>query len=53
MCEKLDVKVAEAIFIFDCDGVPAYKQAVDEKLGDLKRYTMISLSPDNIGACMN
>lgn len=49
LCEILGAKIAEAIFIFDCDGVPGYHDVVKEKLGNLKRYAMISLSPSNIG----
>ncbi|KAE9979578.1 hypothetical protein BLS_009676 [Venturia inaequalis] len=53
LCEKLNVKVAEAIFIFDCDGVPGYQQTVNKTLGGLKRYAMITLSTSNIGAPVN
>lgn len=53
LCEKLNIKVAEALFIFDCNGVPGYPETVNKNLGELKRYTMITLSPENIGAPIN
>lgn len=49
---KLGVSVAEAIFIFDCD-VPGYTEIVKGRLGDLKRYAMVTLTESNIGTPIN
>ncbi|QDS74242.1 hypothetical protein FKW77_002855 [Venturia effusa] len=53
LCKQLNVTVAEAVVIFDCAGVPGYKEMVDKNLGDLKRYAMVTLSVDNIGPPIN
>lgn len=52
LCEKLGVEVAESVFIFDVDG-PGYAGAVQENLGDLPRYAMVTLGAGNMGAPVN
>jgi adenine phosphoribosyltransferase len=52
LVEKLGAEIAEAVFIFDVD-VPGYTEIVREKLGDLKRYAMVTLTVDNMGAPVN
>lgn len=49
LVEKLGVSVAEMVFIFDVK-VPVYEEAIKKNLGDLKRYSMITLTTENMGA---
>jgi adenine phosphoribosyltransferase len=53
LCEKLGATVLESLFIFDCDGVPGYREIVQNNLGEMKRYAMISLTTTNIGNPVN
>ena len=49
LVEKLDMEVAECVFIFD---IPDYYQTNQEKLGDLPRYAMIHLTEEAMGQMM-
>jgi len=52
LVEKSGVEVAEAVFILDVD-VPGYAEAVREKVGDLKRYAMVTLTVSNTSEAVN
>ena len=52
LVEKLGMRVAECVFIFDVD-VPIYNEAVKKNLGDLPRYAMATLSESNMGVPVN
>lgn len=52
LVEELGGEVAEVVCIFDVD-VMDYKDRVGEKLGDLKRYAMCTLTVENIGTPVN
>lgn len=49
LVEKLGQSVAECVFIFDVD-TPVYAEAIRKNLGDVKRYSMVTLTTTNIGA---
>lgn len=52
LVEKLGTQVAESLFIFDVDA-PEYNEAVKEKLGNMPRYAMVTLTADNMGFPVN
>lgn len=48
LVEKLGQSVAECVFIFDVD-IPVYAEAIKENMGDVKRYSMVTLTTANMG----
>ncbi|TVY82309.1 Adenine phosphoribosyltransferase [Lachnellula suecica] len=52
LVEKLGVEVAEAVFIFDV-AIPGYTEAVNMRLGGLKRYAMVTLTATNLPEPVN
>lgn len=52
LVEKLGEQVAEAVFIFDVD-VLGYAEAVKKELGDLKKYSMVTLNVSNLPEPVN
>ncbi|TVY19386.1 Adenine phosphoribosyltransferase [Lachnellula arida] len=52
LIRKLGMDVAEAVFIFDVD-MPGYAEAVREKVGELKRYAMVTLTVSNLSEPVN
>lgn len=49
LVEKLGQSVAECVFIFDVD-IPIYAEAIKNNLGNVKRYSMVTLTDTNMGA---
>ena len=47
LVEKMGVKVAEAVFIFDID-IGDYREVYERMLGGLKRYAMITLTKEKV-----
>jgi len=47
LVEKLGLEVAESVFIFDV-GIPDYIGAVKKNLGDMPKYSMITLNEGNL-----
>jgi adenine phosphoribosyltransferase len=52
LVEKLGMEVAESVFIFDVD-VPGYTEVVAQRMGDMKRYAMVTLTTSNMGEPVN